>query len=180
MIEDASQKFNSLARISKLPKIYRALKMVKLARMIKFRDLQYFKIINVNVGSERLFFACLTLLLSCHVVACIWFFVASISEDPDWLYAQPTTSAYDQYVVSLYWCVQTVLTVGYGNVEVHSWQCRLFAIFWMILSVYVFSFAVGSLASVLDRMDQANQTYLRRLQILKNIKKQYSVPDNIF
>jgi hyperpolarization activated cyclic nucleotide-gated potassium channel 1 len=49
-----------------------------------------------------------------------------------------------------------VLTVGYGDVKYASWPTRLFAVFWMLSSVYVFSFAVGSLASFLDRMDQNN------------------------
>lgn len=69
--------------------------MIKLARMIKLKELQYLKIINVNIGSERFFYACLLLLFSCHVVACLWFFIASFSEGEDWPYIQPNVSQFD-------------------------------------------------------------------------------------
>lgn len=69
--------------------------MIKLTRMIKLKELQYIKIININIGSERFFYACLLLLFSCHVVGCLWFFVASISENEDWIYFSPSLSGFD-------------------------------------------------------------------------------------
>lgn len=47
----------------------------------------------------------------------------------------------------------------------------------MLISVYIFSFAVGSLASFLDRMDHANTLYMTRLNILKTIKKEFRIPN---
>lgn len=123
--------------------------MIKLARMFRLKEIEYAKIININIGSERFILAFLLLIFSCHVVGCIWYFVASLTEDENWNYMDVTT--FDKYIVSMYWAVQTVLTVGYGDVIFKSWPTRIFAIVWMLVSVYVFSFAVGSLASFLDR-----------------------------
>ena len=66
----------------------------------------------------------------------------------------PDASTYELYVASLYWTVQTVLTVGYGDIPASTWEDQLFAIVWMLLSVYLYSFAIGSLASLLERMDE--------------------------
>ncbi|CAD8166109.1 unnamed protein product [Paramecium octaurelia] len=171
-------KSSNIARLSKLPKMYRVIKMVKIFRMIQLKDVQYIKVININIGSERFLYAFILLIFSCHVTGCIWFFIASLSEDPDWEYN--FISGYDQYIVSLYWAVQTILTVGYGDVKVYKWPSYLFAIFWMLISVYIFSFAVGSLASFLDRLDHANSIYVNRLSTLKNIKKEFHISNAIF
>ncbi|CAD8181323.1 unnamed protein product [Paramecium octaurelia] len=171
-------KSRNITRLSKLPKIYRVIKMIKIFRMIQLKDLEYIKVININIGSERFLYAFFLLIFSCHVTGCIWFFIASLSEDPDWEYN--FLSGYDQYIVSLYWAVQTILTVGYGDVKVYKWPSYLFAIFWMLVSVYIFSFAVGSLASFLDRMDHANSIYVHRVSTLKNIKKEFHISNAIF
>lgn len=70
--------------------------------------------------------------------------------------------------------MQTVLTVGYGDINCISWNERLFAIFWMLLSVYLYSFAISSITSLLERLDVHNQSYLNKINILKNIAKDYS------
>ncbi|CAD8096961.1 unnamed protein product [Paramecium primaurelia] len=178
ILNDTSQRYNSIARISKVPKIYRVVKMIKLARMFRLKEIQYVKVININIGNERFILAFLLLIFSCHVVGCIWFFVATLSEEEDWIYFESHT--FDQYIISMYWAVQTVLTVGYGDIKFYSWSTRIFAIVWMLSSVYVFSFAVGSLASFLDRLDQNNQIYLNRLATLKNIKQEFKISKKMF
>lgn len=75
--------------------------MFKLVRILQLKD--DVRIININIGSERFLYSLLFLLLSCHVTGCIWFFIASISENSDWEYNYLST--YDQYVTSLYWTV---------------------------------------------------------------------------
>ncbi|CAD8107800.1 unnamed protein product [Paramecium sonneborni] len=164
--------------MSKVPKIYRIAKMIKLARMLRLKEIQYVKVINISIGNERFILAFLLLIFSCHVVGCIWFFVATLSEEEDWIYFESHT--FDQYIISMYWAVQTVLTVGYGDIKFYSWSTRIFAIIWMLSSVYVFSFAVGSLASFLDRQDQNNQVYLNRLATLKNIKQEFKISKKMF
>jgi hyperpolarization activated cyclic nucleotide-gated potassium channel 1 len=77
--------------------------MFKIFRMLQLKNTEYIKVININIGSERFFYAFVLLLLSCHVTGCIWFFVASLSEDTDWEYNY--LSPFDQYIVSLYWSV---------------------------------------------------------------------------
>jgi hyperpolarization activated cyclic nucleotide-gated potassium channel 1 len=59
--------------------------------MLRLKEIEYAKVININIGSERFILAFILLIFSCHVVGCIWFFVASMAESEDWVYLQSST-----------------------------------------------------------------------------------------
>ena len=49
----------------------------------------------------------------------------------------------------------------------------------MIVGVFAFSFANGSLASIMSNYDQSNANYIEKMEILNKIYKQYSLPDEL-
>ena len=53
------------------------------------------------------------------------------------------------YTVSFYWTVTTITTVGYGDIQGENTLERIFCSIIMIVGVMSFSFANGSLASIL-------------------------------
>lgn len=53
------------------------------------------------------------------------------------------------YAISFYWSVQTVTTVGYGDVGSTNSTERIFCAVIMVFGVIAFSFANGSLASIM-------------------------------
>jgi hypothetical protein len=61
---------------------------------------------------------------------------------------------FDLYITSIYFTVTTITTVGYGDISGnHSITERLFSICLMMIGVVAFSFATGSLASILQNYD---------------------------
>jgi hypothetical protein len=69
------------------------------------------------------------LMLTAHMVACVWGFVAQVQEDDEsearsWLTAVesskgiqiPRDSPLEMYVLCLYWAFTTLLTIGYGDI----------------------------------------------------------------
>ena len=64
--------------------------------------------------------------------------------------SNPDFSNFDLYIVSFYWTIQTITTVGYGDVYTTNTYERIFACFIMIIGVLAFSFASGSLASIIS------------------------------
>jgi hypothetical protein len=54
-----------------------------------------------------------------------------------------------RYMVSFYFTVQTITTVGYGDVSIVTSTERIFCTLIMIIGVISFTFASGSLASIL-------------------------------
>jgi hypothetical protein len=74
------------------------------------------------------------------------------------------------YVIALYFIIQTVTTVGYGDVNPTNSLERLFVIAIMIIGVVSFSFIAGSLTSLVQDFDSImseNKSDLMRLAIVK-------------
>lgn len=77
------------------------------------------------------------------------------------------------YTVSFYWTIQTITTVGYGDLTMMNISEKSFATFIMIIGVFAFSFANGSLASIIQNYDHANAAYQDKLTMLNKIQKDY-------
>lgn len=56
----------------------------------------------------------------------------------------------------MYFIVQTVATVGYGDVNPTNTKERIFLICLMLIGVVAFSFIAGSLTSILQAIDEKN------------------------
>lgn len=72
----------------------------------------------------------------------------TIAEDDD----------YSRYFISLYFIVQTVTTVGYGDVNPTSRVERIFVVVTMLIGVFTFSFVSGGLASLLQAIDDQSSS----------------------
>lgn len=61
------------------------------------------------------------------------------------------------YLTSIYFTVTTVTTVGYGDISGNQTSIeKVFCILMMALGVISFSYASGSLASIIQNYDSAN------------------------
>ena len=86
----------------------------------------------------------------------------------------------DLYAIALYWTVTTITTVGYGDISGTNNVERIFCSVIMIVGVIAFSFANGSLASIIQNYDQTNAIYQEKLVILNRIYKEYQLPLDLF
>jgi hypothetical protein len=55
----------------------------------------------------------------------------------------------DLYVTSFYFTVTTIMTVGYGDITAYSLMERLLCILLMLTGVVSFSYATGSISSII-------------------------------
>jgi Trk-type K+ transport system membrane component len=60
---------------------------------------------------------------------------------------------FDLYITALYYTVTTITTVGYGDISAHTTTEKLLAICLMIIGAGGFSFAAGSLSSLMSNLD---------------------------
>ena len=73
------------------------------------------------------------------------------------------------YIVSIYWTITTITTVGYGDITAHNLGERLFCSAVMVLGVISFSFANGSLSSILTTYDNRKLVYMEKVESLDKL-----------
>ena len=87
----------------------------------------------------------------CHIASCLWIMIAQFNNDLNktWLVHHADKGPSDMYIVAFYFICTTITTVGYGDISIVTTGERIFCAVTMILGVVAFSFASGSLASIL-------------------------------
>lgn len=132
------------------------LRLIKLSRVAKYqretraRHLQFSNFL-------RLVFFLYWLSLATHWIACGWL---SISEIP------PESDNQTVYTTALYWTVQTLSTVGYGDITPSTNAQRFFAVCVMLFGVGVYSYVIGNVASLLANIDPAKTHHIENLERL--------------
>jgi NADH:ubiquinone oxidoreductase subunit 2 (subunit N) len=110
-----------------------------------------------------------------HISACLWIITAAFYDDNyegTWLDGKTDDekfSKWDRYVLSLYWTVTTITTVGYGDISGTNNFEMLFCCIAMIVGVVAFSFANGSLTSIIQNYDSSNAQLQEKIGILNRI-----------
>jgi hypothetical protein len=150
-------------RVARIGKLYKIIKMTRLVRMLKIvkeknKLAKYLEeLLKIGVGFERLLFLFLILIILLHIACCIWVFVGKFDDTSkdNWIY-QNGFNDYDDlnlYFVSFYYTVTTILTVGYGDITATNMGERIITIFLMLIGIVSFSFATGSLSSIMSNYD---------------------------
>ena len=99
----------------------------------------------------------ITVVLCVHLSGCLWIIVANLNDyNPDtWVARLKLTDAHnlDIYMAAIYWSIQTLLTVGYGDIPAVTVEEQCVAVSWMILGGFFYTFTIGNLTSVLSNQN---------------------------
>jgi len=85
-----------------------------------------------------------------------------------------------KYIQSIYWALQTLTTVGFGDINGKTVNERIFAILWMLFGIGVYSILFGNISNLLDSMDAANKVYQEKISILKEFRKRSNLNQRLF
>lgn len=178
--------YNSLVRLSRLPRLYRLIRMFRLMRMLKVikhraSAMRYMtSFFRINLSWDRLFWFCVTLVFLLHLLACSWIFIGKLNADVDpvnWIteggYLDKSNS--DLYILSMYWTIATVSTVGYGDISATNNFERVANSFIMLLGVLIYSYMVGSLTNVIGSVDSRRAKLIKHLESLSELAKEYQL-----
>ena len=186
----SSGDYNSLVRMTRIPKLYKLIKISRLVRMLKVvKDRnklvkQLSEMLKIGVGVERLFFYFLIFFILCHCGACFWILSAKFNNlDPDtWIIKNEfeNLSDFDLYISAFYFTVTTIITVGYGDILAFTTIEKSLCIIFMIIGVISFSFLVGSLSSILSNLDSSSAGLKERIATLNEINREYKLDPNLF
>ena len=192
LINDSNHVYNTIARLIRLPRILsliRLFKLIRMVRLLKNKDSNSFTrflldIFKINANIERLIYFIFAFLLLNHLAACLWYWIAKIQDfNPDcWVtrLGYIDSSNFEIYIVSFYWTLTTVTTVGYGDVNAGTNIERVYNLFFMSFGVIMYSFAIGSLSSIVSTLDDKTAEMNQKLQILSSIKKEFNLDQEIY
>ena len=155
-IESVNGRSTSMVRLARIGRMYKLVKLTRLLKMLKIikdrsRLLKYAnEALKMGAGFERLFFFLFLFLILSHVVSCLWVLVGNITDEEEtWLQGIKDDPTLELYLTSFYFTVETITTVGYGDFGPKTELEKVFCVITMIIGVVSFSFASGSLASIL-------------------------------
>ncbi|KAK3278700.1 hypothetical protein CYMTET_13376 [Cymbomonas tetramitiformis] len=179
--DDGSSSGAQALRLLKLFRMFRLLKLIHLMRVGRMLERWQDQLIFID-SLVTLMKTAVTMFLLSHWLGCMYA-TAYLFErnelgfdgsDREYTEYDSTTA----YVGMLYWAVQTVTTVGYGNVSAYTVDEQLIAIAAMLIGGFVFSWLITSIFNSLnpdstqrrlaDRMSRVLE-YLRGHQLPRDL-----------
>ena len=79
----------------------------------------------------------------------------------------------------VYWALQTVATVGYGDFGADSIAELCLSLIWMIFGVGFYSFVIGSLTSIIASENQNTENLYHKLKALEEFAKKTNLPEDL-
>ena len=143
--------------------ILRVLKLLRIAqymhdwRLGTLKYSEYFKMI----------FFVFWLLLFSHYLACGWLALAG---------GHYTGDNLSRYLSAFYWVIESLTTVGYGEIIPATNAQKIYAIFVMITGVGVYGYVIGNVASILSKRDPAKSQYFNNLEQLNAFVRYREIP----
>jgi hypothetical protein len=183
---------NTISRVAKIPKLYRLIRLTKLVRIFKIikrgnvQRLKRFLLdrFKFSANIEKMLTFLFTSFLLNHISSCIWYWIAKLQDlDPDcWVCKSnfQDLDPYDIYVIAFYWNLTTITTVGYGDVSAGTTIEMIYSLLIMSIGVFLYSFAIGALSSIVTAMDSKSAEITQKLLNLSYIKQEFQVSDEIY
>ena len=181
-----------MIRLARMGRMYKMIKMAKILRVLKIikqrsQLLKYLsEFLKIGLGFERLFFFAIIFFVLCHILTCIWIITPSLVPDDleegieSWMDPFQDKDKGELYLTSMYYTVTTMTTVGYGDISGTNALERAVSIIIMLVGVIAFSFATGSLTSILSNYDQANAKLQEKISILNRVYKDFALPLELY
>ena len=113
----------------------------------------------------------LNILFGLHIITCINIFIGRHTY-PGWIYKNKYQdySLSNLYMISIYYIITTLTTVGYGDVQSDSMIEILFRLILLAFGIVEYTWIVSSISNGINKESFASINYLNELNILENIR----------
>lgn len=100
----------------------------------------------------------------------------------DWIKAtkMENLNIMELYATGVYFAMQTLTTVGYGDIEVVTSDEMLMCIAFEFIGVIFFSFAAGSLTNILSNSDNIATNNHENIIILNRLQSEFNLTKELY
>ena len=182
-------KFSRFTRFSRLVRLFRIIRMAKMFRICKDRKRiqnRAGSMVKLDPNMERIMWFLVIIMFINHVLACLWVIAAKVDDEMNWIKTYEEDQQIEKmkdghlYLTSFYFVSTTVTTVGYGDITARNGFEMVLAIIILFVGVMTFSFASGSLSSMITNFDNSQLSLKQKLDTLEKIRKQYNLPPSLY
>ena len=103
------------------------------------------------------------------------------TEDENWIRSSgyQDDSKFEKYMLSLFWTLQTITTVGFGTVALSNSLEKLYAIIIIIIGATIYSFIVGSISSSVHNDEAKSVKLQNNMKTLKKMGNYENLPKEL-
>ena len=124
----------------------------------------------------------LLVLFGLHILSCIHIFIGRYAY-PGWIFANELQnfSLLNIYMISVYYLIQTMTTVGYGDISSDSFIEIIFRIILLAVGIICYSWLISNISNSINKQSYASMNFSNDLIILENIRREHTdLPFNIY
>lgn len=176
-------------------KFLRALRLLRLVKLLRlFRASRIFARwedrVAVDYAMVSLLKSTLGTLLVSHWIGCLWYITAYIEDaDVNWVKSNTVdgfdslesegVTLFDKYIISWYFSVMTMSTIGYGDMNAVTTTERIVCCFMMLLGAGVYAYVVGNITSTVASMEAGSRRYQELMDMLNQFLEMNEITDDL-
>ena len=139
-----------------------------------------FKNIFIRLFKAPMIKIVLFFILFLHIVSSLWIFIGNqnnLNHNNEWIYYYNFTenTIFSQYILSLYFSLTTLLTVGYGDIVPRNSLERVFIIGCLIFGCLIYSFLISIVSSLFTNKHAKKVLLENKLTILDSLRREYKL-----
>jgi len=168
--------------------LVRLVRLLRLARIVRIFDRWHNSVGYSNTTIQIVRFVVM-LSVTSHWAACIWggIALANFSEHT-WIHAVQAskggpdeiyTSILDIYIMSLYWAVVTITSIGYGDIVAQNGLEYRVASALMTVMACMWAYTIGTLCGLVSTMEPHLVHHKQTLDDLNNLMAESRMPQNM-
>ena len=160
--------------------LLKSLKTIKIFKMPGRKKNQFitkiYEIASDNTTETiDLIFELLLVIFGLHIISCIHIFIGKHTY-PGWIYANDfqNYSLSNLYMISVYYLITTMTTVGYGDIASESIVEIIFRIILLAVGIIIYSWLISSISNSINKQSYASMNYSNECLLLENIRREHT------
>ena len=124
-------------------------------------------------------------LLFIHIFCCSWIYILYRESEGilknNWMNKfDIEISLFDLYIISFYYILTTLLSVGYGDITPVNNYERVFVIFFMLVCAFFYSFLITLISFLYSKKETKLMIFSEKENLLKEINEEYHLKQDLY